>query len=245
MPSFDSLVHDAVSARRSGWDFSFQRGRTTGGDLPWSYSDLARPLVASSTRLLDQDTGGGEIFAGLAPFPPHAVATEGWEPNVPVARQRLDPLGVEVRHQPGGAIPAADGEFDLVLNRHGAIDAAELARVLGSGGIFFSQQVGNHNNAEFNEWFGVPLDESMTFARMVESLERHEFRITRAEQVRVPFTYHDIAAVVFQLLTVSWTVPGFSVERYDERLRALDQRIRADGGFTVHDERYLLEAVKP
>lgn len=56
---------------------------------------------------------------------------------------------------------------------------------------------------------------------------------------RIPFVYLDDAAVIFRLLTVSWTVPGFSVERYDSTRRRLDRQIRRDGGFTVHDERYL------
>ncbi|HVX45316.1 MAG TPA: methyltransferase domain-containing protein [Mycobacteriales bacterium] len=244
MSSFDDLVAEAVSARRVGWDFSFQRGRTAGGDLPWSYVDQARSLVAAATSLLDQDTGGGEILAGLAPLPPHSVATEPWEPNVPVARERLEPLGVEVRFQPDRRIPAADGEFDLVLNRHGAINAAELARVLDSGGRFLSQQVGSRNNSEFNEFFGVPLDGPSTVDQLVDALERQGLELIQAEAVGVPFIYLDIAAVVFQLLTVSWTVPGFTVKRYEQRLRELDRRIRAEGGFTVHDERYLLEAVK-
>lgn len=246
MPSddFATLVQEAVAATRAGWDFSFLHGRTRGGDLPWSYTELARPLVGAATRLLDQDTGGGEILAGLAPFPAYTVATEPWSPNVPVAQNRLEPLGVEVRYQPDTRLPASDGEFDLVLNRHGQINPDELSRVLDAGGQFLTQQVGRGNNAEFNNLFDVPADNLQTVGELVESLQQHGLHVTRAEHVTVPFTYLDIAAVVYQLLTVSWTVPGFSVERYDSLLRALDRRIHQDGGFTVHDERYLLHAVK-
>lgn len=67
---------------------------------------------------------------------------------------------------------------------------------------------------------------------------------TRAEHGTVPCTYLDIAAVVYQLRTVSWTVPGFSLERHESLLRTLDRQIHQNGGFTVHDERYLLHAIK-
>jgi hypothetical protein len=195
MPSddFETLVSEALSAHREGWDFSFLQGRTSGGDLPWSYTDLARELISSSTRLLDQDTGGGEILASLAPLPSHTVATEPWEPNVRVARERLNPLGVEVRYRPDDRLPASDGEFDLVLNRHGEVNAPELRCVLTSGGQFFTQQVGRGNDDEFNHALGVPTESGdwATLDTLVESLRQNGFRVTRASHVAVPITYLD------------------------------------------------------
>ncbi len=249
MPSddFETLVHEALSAHREGWDFSFLQGRTAGGDLPWSYGQLARTRINSSTRLLDLDTGGGEVLASLAPLPAYSVATEPWQPNVPIARKRLTPLGVEVRHRPGDRIPAAAGEFDLVLNRHGEINAAELSRVLGSGGQFLTQQVGRGNDDEFNHALGVTTESAdwATLDSLVESLKQNGFQVTRAEHVAVPVTYQDIGAVVFQLLKVSWQVSRFSVDRFQDQLQNLHGKIRRDGGFTVYDQRYLVAAFKP
>jgi hypothetical protein len=102
------------------------------------------------------DTRGGETLVSLAPLPAHVVATEGWEPNVAIAKRRLEHLGVEVRRQDGGTTPAADGEFGLVLNRHGQIDAEELARVLDTRGRLLTQQVAVGNDNEFNQVLGVP-----------------------------------------------------------------------------------------
>jgi hypothetical protein len=56
--------------------------------------------MRAGTTLLDLDTGGGELLAASAPLPRRTIATEGWAPNVPVARDRLSPLGVEVRFAP-------------------------------------------------------------------------------------------------------------------------------------------------
>jgi SAM-dependent methyltransferase len=242
---FESLARHAASAQHEGWDFSYLHGRTTGGGLPWSYPDLARPLLDAASRLLDQDTGGGEILASLRPLPVHAVATEGWEPNIEVAMKRLEPLGVKVRRQAGRRIPGANGEFDLVLNRHGHIDADELARVLTTGGRLLTQQVGAGNDKEFNQALDQPTaSDGPTPDRLAESLSLIGFRVTRLEQVAAPVTYLDIGAVVFQLLAVPWQVPGFTVERFDAELRALDRRIHSEDGFTVHNHRILATATK-
>jgi hypothetical protein len=40
-------------------------------------------------------------------------------------------------------------------------------------------------------------------------------------------------------------VPGFTVDRYRERLRELHDRIEADGPFVAHSTRTLFEARKP
>jgi hypothetical protein len=54
--------------------------------------------------------------------------------------------------------------------------------------------------------------------------------------------YRDIGAVVFHLSAVSWQVPGFDVATYDQALRRLDARIRAEGRFVVRDHRTLIRA---
>ena len=56
------------------------------------------------------------------------------------------------------------------------------------------------------------------------------------------FEFFDIGAVVYFLRKVIWTVPGFSSERYCDRLIALHERIRRDGSFVAHSTRLLFEA---
>lgn len=57
--------------------------------------------------------------------------------------------------------------------------------------------------------------------------------------------FHDIAAVVHFLRKVVWMVPDFTVEAYRPRLRALHERIEAEGPFVAHSTRHLFEARKP
>ncbi|QAT64207.1 SAM methytransferase [Bacillus glycinifermentans] len=81
-----------------GWDFSFitDTGRMTSGLFSWSYGSMALSLIQDATSMLDMGTGGGEFLSKLGPFPPSAYATESYLPNVPVAKERLTPLGVQV-----------------------------------------------------------------------------------------------------------------------------------------------------
>ncbi|MEW5355328.1 hypothetical protein E0E62_23270 [Streptomyces sp. 16-176A] len=65
----------------------------------------------------------------------------------------------------------------------------------------------------------------------------------RAERLRMEF--RDIAAVVHFLRKVVWMVPGFTVEAYEDALRALHERIVAEGPFVAHSTRHLIEARKP
>jgi SAM-dependent methyltransferase len=251
--SYDELVSEALAAPFSGWDFSFVEDRIRGDDLPWSYEGMASAEISDSTRLLDLGTGGGETLAEvLAPMlesgrrPAHVVATEAWLPNVPVARERLEPLGITVRQDTSGSpLPADDAEFDLVLNRHGEGPPAELHRVLAPMGVYLSQGVGRRNDVELNAALGAaPPASGGTLDDAVSELQRHDFEIVEAEDAFIEVGFCDIGAVVFHLSAVSWQIPGFDVTTYDGPLRQLDARIRREGPFVVRNHRYMVKAIR-
>lgn len=246
--SYEELVSAALDATFQGWNFSWLQDRTSGEELPWRYDELAHTAIRESQSLLDVDTGGGEQLHGLQPLPAKTVATEGWPPNVELARLRLEPLGVEVRRAGGDQLPVGDGEFDLVLNRHGAFDPDELWRALRPGGMLLTQQVGSHNDLELNAAMGAAPSvnpNSHTCDTAVSALKDRGFHILNASETMVPFMYNDIAAVIYQLRAVSWTIPDFDVELYDRQLRALHARICAEGSLVVRNHRFLIRATKP
>jgi SAM-dependent methyltransferase len=147
---FDFLINEA-KAHFSGWDFSYIADREAQAPLRWSYVSEALLRVRKSGVVLDMETGGGEMFSRFAPFPTKAYATEGYAPNVQLARQRLESLGVQViqiDEEEGGPqyLPFEDQFFDLVLNRHGYYWPPELYRILRPGGVFLTQQVGDNND---------------------------------------------------------------------------------------------------
>lgn len=80
------------------------------------------------------------------------AATEAWEPNIRLCRERLLPLGIDFRETDGtGLLPFPDETFELVINRHGDYQPEEVFRILSPGGTFVTQQVGGENDRELRE----------------------------------------------------------------------------------------------
>ena len=121
-----------------GWDFSHIVGRyTEEDDLPWDYRETILRHLKPEMKILDIDTGGGEFLLSLGHPYENTAATEGYGPNVDLCRRKLAPLGVDFREWNGrGPLLFADSSFDIVINRHGDLDAARIARVLKHGDFF-------------------------------------------------------------------------------------------------------------
>lgn len=248
-PAFGALVSAAQTAPFHGWDFSWLRDRVEEQQLPWSFSALARYEIEKTDSLIDLDTGGGEHLAGLQPLPAKTVATEAWEPNIAPAIARLGPLGVELRvHRHGDRLPAVDGEFGLVFNRHGHFAPAETWRVLQPGGVLVTQQVGAGNDLALNEALGAPAvahPDALTLDTAITALRRVGFEIVDVREARPAMIFRDIAAVVYQLRAVPWQIPDFDIDRYDRQLRHLHRHIREHGSFTAYHHRLFINARKP
>jgi SAM-dependent methyltransferase len=230
-----------------GWDFSFHRGRVADQPLPWIYQDVASDLVAHASRVLDIDTGGGEIFGSLRP-PIGSVAVEPYQPNVPVAAGRLEPLGIRVIEREGPRLPVDDDAFDLVLNRHGYLNPPEIHRALAPGGRFLTQQVCAINDVEFNQALGIPSDVDpsipSTLGQLVDDLQHVGLVVDDAREAAITTRYLDIGAVIYQLRIVSWQAPGFDPDRHRSQLRRMHDQIVDTGGFEVHSRRFLVQATK-
>jgi SAM-dependent methyltransferase len=250
MRTFDDLVAEAEAAPIDGWDFSWLDGRATEERPPWGYSARLAERAAEAERLLDLQSGGGEVLAGLPTFPPLLVASEGWPPNVAVAARHLRPRGghVVAAHDDRGALPFRSGWFDLVSSRHPVVTLwDEVARVLAPGGAFFSQQVGPGSMRELSEALMGALPEAS--ARRPEDARRAAeaagLVVDDVPTARLRATFHDIGAVVYFLRLVVWTVPDFSVEGYRPALLRLHERIERDGPFVAHATRFLIAAHRP
>lgn len=246
----DGLIALGEAADVTGWDFSWLDGRATEERPPWGYARLLASRLATATASLDVQTGGGEVLALADTYPPVAVATESWPPNVVAATRRLHPRGVVVVADPDEPpLPFADAAFDLVTSRHPAtIWWDEIARVLRPGGTYLAQHVGPGSAFELIEYFLGPQpsarrgrhpDDEAAAARAA-GLEIVDLR-TATLRIEIA----DVAAVVYLLRKVIWWVPDFTVERYRDRLRALQADIDRDGPFVAHSTRHLIEARRP
>lgn len=199
--------------------------------------------------MLDQDTGGGELLASLAPLPARTWATENYPPNIPLARRRLIPLGVRlITDNPGASIPLPDSSLDLILNRHGDYHEAELFRLLKPGGIFLTQQVGGQNCIRLNELLQDQVNypyASWTINVITQQLKSSGFELLDLREEFPVTEFSDIGAVVFYLRIISWQIADFSVGKYRHKLSAIHQEILSRGPLQVREHRILVEARKP
>jgi SAM-dependent methyltransferase len=247
--SCEALIEDAEAAPIEGWDFSWLNGRATEERPRWGYSGLLAERAKDVSSLLDLQTGGGELLGRLPRLPPLTVATEGWEPNVARAAQRLHSRGawvVAVRED-RPTLPFGAETFDLIVSRHPVVTWwEEVARVLRPGGRYLSQQVGPHSMREVTEFFMGPQpatsERSPELARSKAVTAGLRVEDLKVERLRA--TFADVGAVVYFLRLVIWTVPDFSVKKYRARLTAMHREIAANGPFVAHATRFLIEATK-
>jgi SAM-dependent methyltransferase len=173
-----------------------------------------------------------------------------------VARKRLAPLGVNVLSYAGapdnvhlasgdglGSLPFPDGSFPLIMNRHESYAPAEVKRVLTSGGVFLTQQVGGMHNVGLNEALAAP---SGSDARWDLDFADHQLREAGfqivSEREEYPETWFaDIGAVVYYLKAIPWAIPEFTVERYRDRLLGLHEQMQLDGGLRILAHLFVLE----
>jgi SAM-dependent methyltransferase len=241
----DQWVKDAA-APFEGWDFAYLNGRMTEGEPPWSYPALAKAATARAWDILDVATGGGEVFASLAPFPGRATAVEGHVPNLAVARRRLGPLGIEVfQGNTRSGMPFEANAFDLVLNRHGGFRAAEMHRILRPGGVFLSQQVGGDNLADLTALFGVRLPyPDNTLARVRAEFAALGCGIRRAAEWRGPVTFEDVGALIYFLKAIPWVIEDFDLQTHGDVLDRLHRDLQSGRPLRFTYSRFLIEAVK-
>lgn len=251
--TFDDLVAEADSITVAGWDFSWLEGRATEQRPSWGYQRLLRARLAGVQSALDLYTGGGEVLAGARPFPPTMAATESWPPNIGMATQLLHPLGaVLVAAGETPPLPFAGEAFELVTSRHpSTVWWDEIARVLKPGGAYFAQHVGVIYLQSLIEFFLGPQHSHERIRGQLDpdtvgkEVGAAGLDLVDLRHERIRLEFFDIGAVIYFLRKLSWVVPGFTVDRYRDKLHALHQQIRADGSFVTYSSRVLIEARKP
>ncbi len=230
----------------SGWDFSYLSGHYQQEQPPWSYDVLVRALLPAADSVLDLGTGGGEkLLEFKHVLPANTQATEGYAPNVLVARANLEPHGIRltdynIELEP--RMPFDDASFDLVIDRHESFDAFEVARILKPNGVFLTQQVDGRDSADMLALFGREPDHLHVNLKTCGSeAESAGLTLERAEDWAGKMTFTDVSAFIYYLHAVPWNAPDdFNVERYAQQLLQLHQQPSLS--FTMR--RFMIQARK-
>jgi SAM-dependent methyltransferase len=251
---FERLIVEAQSQKFSGWDFSWLKDRLVQETPPWDYKQEVVKEFPKINSLLDLGTGGGEFLSSLGQLPERTYTTEGYPPNVAIARDRLKPLDVDViktysedntKRPQIGALPFRTESMDMIIDRHESFVASEVYRVLKRGGIFLTQQAGSSNYPELNEFLGASKTESVWDLQAArQQISDAGLRVTSGREAWLESWFRDVGAVVFFLLAIPWQLEGFSVDRYLSKLKELHQLIVRTGSFSVTARRFYLRSLK-
>ena len=241
---------EEAAARIHGWDFSRMEGRyEVVGGLPWDYRKVIGQNLKPEYAILDMDTGGGEFLLSLNHPLNRCAATEGYGPNVALCKEKLLPLGIDFRAAAGdGELPFEAERFDLVLNRHGSFDPAQVWRVLKPGGRFLTQQVGEDNDRELVDLLlpGTPKPyPGWSLEPVGERIAAQGFEVLHGEEAFRPIRFYDMGALVWFAKIIEWEFPGFSVETCLPRLLLAQEQLEQKGCVEGSAHRFLLIAQKP
>ena len=230
----------------SGWG-AFPIRATTAVPLPWSYEAVVADAAKGARSALDLGTGGGERLSEMAPFlPARTVATEEWVVNAPIADRQLRPLGIAVTRACAtrGYLPFRDSCFDLVIDRHEALDPDEVERVLNPGGRFVTQQMGPELWRELRPSFPRKVDFRAELESYPAKFERLGMAPTLLKHER-PIIYESLAEFVVMLCIAPWSIPDLDIDADLDVLLDLERRCLTDEGLTLTEEHWLITATKP
>ncbi len=192
---------------------------------PWDLAALTADAVRGTTAVL-------EIASGEPTITPDGFTLVGLDPDVE------DPTD----------LPYPERCIDVVVDRHGGYDAAEVARVLRPGGVLLSDQLAGDDVVDLHAVFGAPLPRPhVTPDARADALTDVGLEVTRRESWHGPLVFDDVAALVSYLTRVPWRAPAdFLVDGYGNTLIYLHMRAPAWGQPLVFTQsRFLLRAERP
>lgn len=191
----------------------------------WDLDALVAEAVRGTTAVLHIASGGPALE-------PDGFAVVDLDPDVD------DPAD----------LPYPERCFDVVVDRHGGYDAAEVARVLRPGGLFLSDQVAGDDVVDLHAVFGSPLPRPhRTLDARADELTDAGLDVTSREPWHGPLAFDDVAALVSYLTLAPWRSPAdFDVDGYANTLIYLHMRAPAWGQPLVFTQsRFLLRAERP
>lgn len=237
-------------AHMKGWDFSHieSRYKSYEDELSWDYKKIVKSFLNPETKLLDMDTGGGEVLLSFNHPYNLTTITEGYAPNVKLCEETLGAKGIRVCEVTDYSnMPFEDNEFDIIINRHGAYNVKELYRILKPSGVFITQQVGEDNDRELVN-FLLPESKKVYPGMKLEIqkalFENTGFNILMSDEEYKPIEFYDVGALVWFARIIKWEFVGFSVEKCFEQLLEAQRIVDKDGCIKGTIHRYFIVAAK-
>lgn len=229
-----------------GWDFSYLNGRWKREGLPWDYKVIVKKYLKPYHKLLDIGTGGGEFLLTFKHPYKNTSVTEAWQPNLELCKERLAPLGICVKQlYEDSKLPFDDNSFDIIINRHAALDIKQIRRVLKPAGKFITQQVGGENNKVLSSKL-IKNTESkfsdFTLYNTSNEMINNGFQLLYKNEYCPSLRFYDIGAIVYFAKIIQWEFPGFTVEGNFDELCKLQNELVKRGYIESFEHRFIIVA---
>lgn len=227
-----------------GWNFSYLDNRWETEKIPWNYKEIVKKHLNSDHKLLDMGTGGGEFLLTLNHPYENTSITEMWEPNVKLCKETLSPLGINVKQAyRDDELPFEENTFDIIINQHESYDVNEVKRILKPKGLFITQQVGSKNNEILSKQLIDDFKPEFTnnnLEKRVKELQENSFEILSQEEYFPYLHFFDVGAIVYFAKVIEWEFPGFTVEKYFDKLCSLEQELEEKNYIESLQHRFLI-----
>ena len=135
----------------------------------------------------------------------------------------------------------------MVINRHGDINPSEIYRVLKTGGLFITQQVGAENDRELVEILCGQTDLPFPDQCLKITADRFSqtgFEILDGRECFRPIRFYDVGALVWFARIIEWEFPGFSVDGCLDRLLQAQNVLVEEGSICGEIHRFFMVCSK-
>ncbi|HVI48827.1 MAG TPA: methyltransferase domain-containing protein [Chitinophaga sp.] len=237
--------------KATGWDFSYltNTGRMAESPLPWNYFVTVCRHLSPGNTILDLGTGGGELLSLLPDKDQlHIYATEGYEPNVPVAEARLRTFGATlVADYSDDELPFEDNYFDVIIDRHESYNLTEIYRVLKPGGFFITQQVDGRSDLNIADV--ILAKGNKEYLHWDLSYALREFADTafhiRMQQEDNGFTrFYDTQALLFYIKSMPYVFEDYDQFDFPRISALLNDYFATHGYLDIRKDRFIIVAQK-
>ncbi|WP_246079311.1 class I SAM-dependent methyltransferase [Paenibacillus piri] len=245
--SATNQFYEAVG-RVNGWNFS--RLKVSSEGVAWNYYDEVARRCGTADLLLDVGTGGGEGLLTIAGSALLLIGIDRSAGMIETAKrnaQSANAANVRFFQMDSEHLLFPDGLFHVAACRHAPFCAGEIARLLVSGGVFITQQVGESDKRNLAQAFGrgqhTDADGTLKNKYITELQEAGFSDIQSFEYDAVEYyaTYEDLLF----LLMHTPIIPDFGRDEHDfSVLRSFIDANQTEKGIQTNASRFMLIATK-
>lgn len=240
------LKSEQLQKKFIGWDFSHIENHYFQETTAWNYRNVVLNYLTPDMRLLDMGTGGGELLRTFNHPSDRTCVTEGWFKNYQLLLKTLFREGVNVQFvEENDYLNFPDNYFDIVINSHESFSTTEVKRVLKSGGLFISQQVGDLNGIHLASRL-IPGFKKEKFAlhlsSVLEELKLNRFKVLYKDESYPAQKFFNMEALIYYVRTIPWEFQNFSVENNFNNLLYLYDELQNKGYIYSQQHRFIFVA---